>query len=166
MACSSKSAEPAKRGPWLDADWTGSDTGRLSAPAIAEWCDSLHMLEIRALQGDSGLALAIYPGNGIKPGRYDVEQPQRVDSATAGAAVGLRWFAETAIKGFQSNRGEIRLDRSTTGVLSGRFDAHLTAVNAGDRLHVRGTFRDLAVSRAARGCTRRPDSSAVDTGVN
>ena len=30
----------------MTADWTGSDTGRMSAPARAEWCDSLGVLEI------------------------------------------------------------------------------------------------------------------------
>lgn len=162
LACSRKQ-DSASRGPWLEAGWTGSDTGRISAPAIAEWCDSLGVLEIRALQGDSGLALAIYSAGQPPTGRYRVGPPQRTDSTPPGAAMALRWFAETAIKGFRGDRGEVQLQRSTAGVLSGSFDAHLTAVNAADRLHIRGTFGKLRVSPAVRGCTHRPDRSAADT---
>jgi hypothetical protein len=165
LACS-RPPDQAPHGAWLEADWTGSDTGRISAPATAEWCDSLHLLEIQALQGDTGVALAIYPGEGPRAGSYRVQAPQRVDSAPSGSAVALRWFAETAIKGFRGDSGEVRLDRSTSGVLSGRFAAHLIGVNATNRLQLRGTFRELIVRPAAEGCARRPDSSAVDTGVN
>jgi hypothetical protein len=165
FACS-PSPETSASGPRLEADWTGSDTGRIAAPATAEWCDSLRLLEIHALQGDSGFALAIYPGSTLKAGRYPVRPPQQADSAAPKAALALRWFAETAIKGFRGDSGEVRLERSSAGMLSGRFDARLAAVNATDRLTIRGTFQDLRVSSAVRGCTRRPDSSAVDTGVN
>jgi hypothetical protein len=165
LACS-RTQETTPHGPWLEANWTGSDTGRISAPAVAEWCDSLQVLELRALQGDSGLALAIHPGGSLKAGRYRIGLPRQVDSTPPGAAIALRWFAETAIKGFRGDSGEVRVDRSTSGVLSGRFDAHLAAVNAPDRLRVRGTFRELEVNPAAIGCARRPDSSAVDTGVD
>jgi hypothetical protein len=165
FACS-RSPETSPSGPRLEADWTGSDTGRITAPATAQWCDSLRLLEIHALQGDSGLALAIYPGGTLKAGRYRVRPPRQTDSVAPKAALALRWFAETAIKGFRGDSGEVRLERSSTGVLSGRFDAHLAAVNAPDRLTIRGTFQDLRVSSAVRGCTGRPDSSAVDTGVN
>lgn len=165
LACAGK-RDSGPRGPWLEAAWTGSDSGRISAPAVAEWCDSLGVLEIRALQGDSGLALAIYSVSQPPAGRYRVGSPQRTDSAPPGAAVALRWFAETAIKGFRGERGEVQLQRSTSGVLAGSFDAHLTAVTGTDRLHLRGTFGKLRVSPAVRGCTRRPDSSASDTGVH
>lgn len=162
IAACSRTRERTPSGAWLEAHWTGSDTGRISTSATAEWCDSLRVLEIRALQGDSGLALAVYPRAGLTAGRYPVGPPERVDSNPPGAAVALRWFAETAIKGLRSVRGEVRLDRSSSGVVSGDFEADLAAVNASDRLHVRGSFRGLEVRPAARGCAREPDSSSVD----
>lgn len=167
LACSRK-PEATPQGPWLESDWTGTDTGRISAPATAEWCDSLRVLEIRALQGDSGIAIAIFSERNPRAGRYPIRPPPRAgtDSSRQGAAVAVRWFAETAIKGFRGDSGEVRLERSTSGVVSGRFDAHLSAVNATDRLTIQGTFRELRERPSVRGCTPRRDSSAVVTGVN
>ena len=54
----------------LAAEWTGSDTGRIAGRAVAEWCDSLRVLEIRAVKGDTGVALAIFPADTIKPDSY------------------------------------------------------------------------------------------------
>jgi hypothetical protein len=165
LACTRKD-EVRPTGAWLEADWTGTDTGRISAPATAEWCDSLGVLEIRAVQGDTGIALAIHSPISPGSGRYPVRPPAGTDSVRQRAALAVRWFAETAIKGFRGDSGEVRLERSTSGIVSGGFSAELSAVNATDRLSIRGKYRDLEVSPATRGCARRPPGSAADTGVN
>lgn len=167
VACSRPSQGEAP-GARLEADWTGSDTGRIMASATAEWCDSLGVLEIRALRGDSGLALALYPAGAVRADSYPVRRPEAADSAPPGGAVAMRWFAETAIKGFQGDSGAIVLERADQRI-SGRFHASLRSVNDSMRLDLRGVFRDLRVVPAARGCVsgataERADSARADTG--
>ncbi|HVK01367.1 MAG TPA: hypothetical protein VM365_10885, partial [Gemmatimonadales bacterium] len=48
-------------GATLEARWVGSDSGKIVAPAVAEWCDSLRLLEVSAVHGDTGIALVLYP---------------------------------------------------------------------------------------------------------
>ncbi len=67
------------QGGHLEATWSGPDQGKISAPASAEWCPDRRVLEIRAVQGDTGIAFALYPkdtllagavpGGGSSPGR-------------------------------------------------------------------------------------------------
>ena len=47
-------------GPRLTVRWTGADTAAFGPSAIAERCDTLHLIEIRAISGDTGLGLALY----------------------------------------------------------------------------------------------------------
>lgn len=163
-ACSRSSASDGAAAR-LEADWTGADTGRIATRATAEWCDSLGLLEIRALQGDSGLALALYPGGPVRPDSYPVRPPDAADSAPPAGAVALRWFAETAIKGFQGDSGAIVLERAG-GRIAGRFHAALQSVNDPMRLDVRGTFRDLPVVPAARGCVSPATAARADSAAD
>ncbi|HEX2610544.1 MAG TPA: hypothetical protein VHK68_06000, partial [Gemmatimonadales bacterium] len=57
-ACQSASKGASGAGK-LDVSWTGREPGSISAPATASWCASRHMLEVRSIQGDTGLALAL-----------------------------------------------------------------------------------------------------------
>jgi hypothetical protein len=59
LAVAAACARPvAVGGPRLTARWTGSDTSAFSAPVVGEWCAPLRLLQIRAVIGDTGLALA------------------------------------------------------------------------------------------------------------
>ncbi len=156
-ACSA-APDAAPSGGRLEADWTGADTGRISAPATAEWCDSLRVLEIRALRGDSGLALALYPVDSVRPDSYRVLPPARAGASRPAAAVALRWFAETEIKGFRGDSGMVVLAPASGGA-EGRFEARVRSVNDADRLTIRGSFRGTPVTAAKRGCSR----SVVET---
>ena len=142
-------------------EWTGSDTGRIAAPARAEWCDSLRLLEIRAVRGDSGVALAIYPVSTARPDSYPVRPPQDADSLPPASAVALRWFAETSIKGFQSDSGLLVLE-GDGGRVSGQVTAAMRSINDEMRLDLRAAFNDLRVVPAARGCVARPPDTGVD----
>ena len=146
-------------------EWTGSDTGRLVAPARAEWCDSLRLLEIRAVHGDSGVAVAVYPVTTARPDSYPVRPPDEADSAPPASAVALRWFAETSIKGFQSDSGLLVLER-TDGRVSGHLTAAMRSINDEMRLDLRGSFRDVRIARASRGCVSRPAAQPPDTGID
>ena len=66
-----------KSGARLEVRWAGADSARFGAPATAEWCDSLDLLEIRAAAGDTGIELALYRRGGIVPGRARPRGRQR-----------------------------------------------------------------------------------------
>jgi hypothetical protein len=143
--------EPAQpEGATLEVRWVGSDTGELVAPAVAEWCDSLRLLELRAMHGDTGIAFALYPADSLTPGDYPVVAPERGDSARPAAAVALRYFAETSIRGFRGDSGSVRLAASGPG--AGTFTAQLRSATEGSRLTATGSFRGLAITAAPPGC--------------
>jgi hypothetical protein len=156
-------AEPEAR---LEVSWTGSDTGRLAGAAVAEWCDTLRMLEIRAVRGDSGAAIALFPTDRVRPDSYPVRPPAQADSTRPAAAVALRWFAETAVKGFRSDSGGVVVEPAPGGRLSGRFAATLQSATDGSRLRARGTFHGLRVVPSTHGCVPRPAAQPRDTGVH
>jgi hypothetical protein len=147
----------------LAAEWTGSDTGRMAGRAVAEWCDSLRVLEIRAAKGDTGVALAIFPADTIKPDSYPAMPPLRADSLRSAAAVAIRWFAETAIMGFQSESGAVVIETTDSQRVWGRFEARLRSVTEGSRLVLRGSFFDVPVVAAGRGCMKRRPPEPPDS---
>jgi hypothetical protein len=146
----------------LVADWSGSDTGRLVTHATAEWCDSLRMLEVRAVKGDTGLALALFPVDSVRPDSYPAVPGARADSVRPSSAVALRWFAETAIKGFQGESGEVIVEASDSQRVWGRFEARLRSITEGGRLEVKGSFFDVPIVAAKRGCVGRESAAAAE----
>lgn len=148
----------------IEVRWSGSERGRLAVEAIAEWCSALRLLEIQALAGDSGVALAIYPTDSLIAGRYRVVAPDRADSLRPAAALALRWRGPTSVKGFQSDTGSVVLRRSAAGMLSGTLAARARSVVDTGRVDVSGSFENLRVRPAARGCVRPPrDTTGADT---
>ena len=149
----------------IEAQWVGADTGKLAAPALAEWCDSLRVLELRALRGDTGIALALYPADSLVPADYRVVSPERGDSVRPAAAVALRWFAETTIQGFRSDSGSVVLTAAGPGAGAGRFTARLRSSTEGRRLRVSGSFSGLTITPAPPDCAgvpRDPDDTIPD----
>lgn len=140
----------------LQARWTGADTAAVAAPATAEWCDSLRMLEVRAIAADTGVALAIYPQGGIAPGTYPVRPPETARGAPPSVAIALRWYSRTAVMGFQGSSGELSLRRAADGSLAGGFTAKAMAVNGGAGLTLTGSFEGLRARPAPRGCYAPP----------
>jgi hypothetical protein len=145
----------AGSGPRLEVRWTGADTSAFAAPATAEWCDSLDLLEIRAIAGDTGIGLAVYRRGGIETGSYPIRKPGVADTTPPAAAVGLRWFSRTAVQGFQADSGRLQLDRTGGGELSGRFTASAHALTGAARLELTGSFERLRERPATRGCVAR-----------
>ncbi len=140
----------------LEVRWTGADTGKISALAAAEWCEDRVSLEIRAIQGDTGLGLALYPLDSIVSDSYRVVEPTRADSARPSASVALRLFSQTAIKGFQGDSGTVILKRSRSGQLSGSLAARARSVLNGAQIRLSGRFERVAVVPQERGCTAEP----------
>jgi hypothetical protein len=138
----------------IDVRWTGSERGRLAGRATAEWCPILRLLEIRAIRGDTGIALAIYPADTITPGQYRIMDPAKAESLPPAAGIALRWATQIAVKGFQGESGSVAVDRSPSGELSGRITATARSVTDTQRVTLNGGFRDLMIRPQARGCAR------------
>lgn len=147
----------------LEASWSGADTGKISAPATAEWCEPQRLLEIRAIRGDTGVALAIYPGVVLSADTYRVVAPKGADSVVPSARVALRWFGATAINGFQGDSGTVVVERTDSGELSGTMAARASSVSNSQRVMVTGKFRNLNVVDQLRGCVPDSASDAPDT---
>jgi hypothetical protein len=82
--------------------------------------------------------------------------PERADSSRPSAAVALRWFAETSIRGFRGDSGTVMLEATGRGTSAGRFSAYLRSATEGSRLMVTGSFKGLNVTPAAEGCAGPP----------
>jgi hypothetical protein len=135
---------PAEGGH-LEAKWSGPEGGRISAPASAVWCGARRLLEIRAVQGDTGIALALYAKDTLVAGRYRVMDPLKAESLPPAAGIALRWFTQNAVKGFQGDTGTVFLDRSPSGELGGSVTAGVRSVIDTQRVVVGGTFQGLTV---------------------
>jgi len=167
-------SEPARSGAGLEVQWTGADTSRFGGPASADWCDSLNLLQILAIAGDTGIGIALYPQDGVSSGDYPIKPPEAADSVPPSAAIGLRWFSETSVQGYQADSGQVTLTRTSGGVLSGRFKASARAITGKGRLRLTGSFEGLQQHPAARGCSTartpqtppRGESSEAEEGVD
>ena len=168
LACA-KPEEGTRTGPRLTVRWTGADTAAFGASATAERCDTLHLIEIRATSGDTGVGIALYDSGTVRPGSYPIRPPATAGGAAPAAALAVRWFSGTAVQGFQGDRGQLSLRRAANGDLSGTFTAQAHAIITGGHLELTGSFDGLRVAPAARGCVppsrdstaSPPDSTAT-----
>jgi hypothetical protein len=161
--CRGNSEVPS--GPRVSVRWTGADTASFSASAVAEWCASLHLLEIRAVAGDTGVGIALYPPDTIEAGRYPFRRPDVADTALPpSAALALRWFSQTTVMGYQGDSGSLTLERRPDGSLAGRFTAAAGPLVTGTRGHATGTFGGLRVVAAPSDCAGPPpaDTAGAD----
>ena len=155
LAACSKAPASAPEGGRLEVRWSGSSTGGLTAPASAEWCGRRQVLQVRAVHGDTGVALALYPGKAVKPGVYPVVDPVRAESLPPAAAVAARWLSKNLVQGFRGDSGQVRLDASGSGRYSGTVTARIRSVVDTQRVALTGTFRDLLI---------RPDTVSCEPG--
>jgi len=174
--CTGDNGRAANGPERLEVRWTGADTSAFSAPATAERCDTLELLQIRAIAGDTGIGLAVYRRGGVETGSYQIRKPEVAETMPPSAAVGLRWFSRTAVQGFQADSGELELTQASGGDLSGRFTARAHAITGNARLKLTGSFDGVRVRPATRGCVPRarrdstpgrestpgPDTTGVD----
>lgn len=150
--CRPKLREARQEGAKLEVHWTGADTADFSARAVAERCDSLELLEIRATSGDTGIALALYRSGVIEPGDYPIRRPGQARATMPSAGLALRFTARTSVLGFRGDSGKVSLRRSADGVLFGSFSAGASAAVGAGRLTLDGSFEGLRIEPAARGC--------------
>jgi hypothetical protein len=133
-----------------------------TASAVAEWCDSLGMLQIRAMTGDTGVALALYPAERPEPGVYPIRQPDVADTTRPpSAAVALRWLSKTAVQGFQGESGSVTLTRGPDGALGGVFHGWGHGVPVATRLTLAGSFEGVRPVPARTGCAGAPSGDTT-----
>ena len=160
LACAKPDAG-TRSGPRLTVRWTGADTAAFGASATAERCDTLHLIEIRAISGDTGLGLALYDSGTVRPGSYPIRLPGGADRVAPAAALALRWFSKTAVQGYQGDSGNVTLRRAANGDLSGTFTAKARSINSSARLSLTGSFDGLRIKPAALGCVPPPRDSTA-----
>jgi hypothetical protein len=126
----------------IDVRWTGADTGRLRAPAVARWCANDSVIEISGALGDSGVAVALLLSDSVSAGVFPVEMPLARRSRP-GARVALRWSGVTLIEGYYSLSGIVSVDSGAE--MNGSLEATLTNVNDRGQITLDGAFRDLSL---------------------
>ena len=151
LACQ-RPASRSSSEPHLQLTWSGKNRAQLSGAAAAEWCEPRRSLEIHTVQGDTGAALVLYPKRGLAAGTYPVVDPPKAESLPPAAGIAVRWLGQTVVQGFQGDSGSVILERSSTGVWSGRFEARARSVSDTQRIHLNGNFRDVVAKAAASGC--------------
>lgn len=166
-ACGKNEAREAGAGT-LRVEWTGADTGQLAGPAFAEWCDSLRFLQVSTIHGDTGFAFVVYPRDSVIPARYGVMPGAKADTSRPAAGLALRWFAETSIRGFRGESGEVVLAALGPGIGSGRISAKLRSATEGSRLTIKGTFEGITIVASPASCggpsPAEDDGSGDDSG--
>jgi hypothetical protein len=154
----------------LEISWDGKDRGNLAGPATARWCGLRRVLEIQAIAGDTGVALALYPKTSIAPGTFPVLEPAKAESLPPSAGVAVRWLGQTLVQGFRGDSGTVTLERSSSGAWSGRVAARARSVVDTQRIRLTGSFRDLTVRPDSQGCApadrESQDPEAQDTSVH
>ena len=120
------------------------------------------MLEVRAIQGDTGVALALYPAETLTAGVYRVVAPTSAESLAPAAALALRWLTSKTVQGFRGESGSVTLERSRTGQVSGEIKAWARSVVDTQRVTVTGSFRDLMLQLEPGTCAApgRPANAA------
>jgi hypothetical protein len=155
-------------GGHLELRWKGSARGTLAAPATADWCALLRLLEIRSVKGDTGVAIALYPTEALVSGTYPVKPPAKTGPPPPAARLAVRWPGQTAIRGFQGDSGTVVVERSAKGVVSGRVTAFAHSATDTGALEINGRFRDLVVQMPKEGCVAADTLNAppIDTLVH
>jgi hypothetical protein len=146
----------------MQAEWSGTSGGRIAGDATAEWCAPRRLLEIRAIQGDTGIAVALFPSDTLVVGRYRVVDPARAQAARPAAGIALRWFGQNAVEGFQGDSGWVELERTRSGGLSGTMEARVRSVTDTKRVRVTGRFQEVKVATQPPDCLPLDDPDAED----
>jgi hypothetical protein len=136
----------------LEAVWTGSDKGRMTAPATAIWCREARIAQVSGLIGDTGVSLLIHPDDSVAEGRYRIVDPDSTRNTRA-AAIGLRLLGQTAVVGYQSRSGWLTIERVARGRLSGRFESTAKVVTAlAGTVKLSGRFQNVPIRPGGSAC--------------
>ena len=157
-----RSEDPSGPGR-IAVSWTGADTGHLSVPALARWCDNDSVVEISGAAGDSGVAFAMLPrDSAVSPGDFPVGLPLH-DRIRPSARVALRWVGEMLTEGYYGLRGTVTVDSGSS--LSGSVQATLRSVNNSKEISLNGTFTRVRIQPGAAASCGMAPAAPGDTGT-
>jgi hypothetical protein len=142
----------------LSASWKGSakTSGTLKTTATANWCAAGHLLEIMGIAGDSGIAVLLYPADGVKSGSFAVIDPLHEPVHTGAAAVAARWPDGEQIVGYRGVKGTATL-KVDAGTISGSITSTMLRPGAQpDSVSFDATFSALQADSGIGACP--PDS--------
>jgi len=105
-------------GARLAASWVNETKEKttVSLPAEAIWCARLHLLQVTAVSGDTGIGLAFHPGDSALSGAYQVHEGEKLPTSGRTVSAAGRWFTETLIRGYQADSGGAVLREEKPGV--------------------------------------------------
>jgi hypothetical protein len=137
------------------AEWSGSQRGRFIAPASATFCPESGILELVAVRGDTGVGLALYPGDFNQPvaGSYPVFGSAMPEPPRPGSGAALRWFSGIDLAAFEAASGTVELNPADT-LLSGTFALRMQQPTGTDTLVMNGRFSAVPLHRLEAGCSR------------
>lgn len=148
----SPTAGPDRPGT-LAVEWSGSHTGGFAAPATASWCAADSLVEILAVQGDTGVGLTLLVPDSLRPTNYPAFAPEIQVDWRPLATAALRWFASSEVLGFESVSGVVGVTAVAAGA-SGTIDVRLKAATGLDTLHLTGRFTAVTVEPSRGPCGR------------
>ena len=150
--------QPSATGGSLTADWVGLDTGRVEAAPRAIWCVGDQRLELTAEQGDAGVGLALYPLDSLVSGEYPAFDQGADTIHRPGVAAGVRWFTESAVRGYQGDSGGLTLTREGER-MAGRFSFRLRSLEGSDTVRMTGQFSGARAGACPADTAAAPDST-------
>lgn len=158
-----RAAEPvvegAPVGGTVQVRWEDGDTisMALAATGTARWCEAGRWLEVSALQGDTGVMIALFPGDSLVTGSYPValSVPESL-RVRPGATVGVRWFAPGVVAGYRGWQGAVELTDAQNELVSGHLAVDAMPVAGDGTIAVEGTFEQVPLISADSGCRALP----------
>jgi len=115
----------------LTAHWTvPGDTAaaRMTTPVTGRWCVGPGRLDLRAVAGDTGLAIAVYPSDSTAlDGDYAVLVPGGQLEVRPSAGVALRWVGKVLVQGWWGDSGSVTLTGGLVRGLSGHGEVWLVS---------------------------------------
>ena len=139
---------PAGRRGTLTVHWgSGADSAARTMPATATWCPGPSRYDVRAVVGDTGFGMAVYPvDTNALSGSYPVLAPGGSVQVRPAAAVALRWMGKVEVQGWWADSGSVSFTSGRLGGLSGSGQARLVSNLGPDSVTpVDFSFRGLRV---------------------
>jgi hypothetical protein len=155
LACRSSRAARGPVAGQLELNWR--DSGRvvaLVAPAEANWCAGDTLLELLAIQHDTGIGISLVARDSLRADSFPVIQGGVFIPKRPYAAGALRTLGATDLKSYTSIWGLVTVTDSRGKRVSGGFDMHVTLSGGHDTLHLTGGFDRVPVATAGLPCGR------------
>jgi hypothetical protein len=148
----------ASRGPaegQLELTWRDSARAvTLHAPVEARWCAGDTLLELLALQHDTGFGISLLARDSVRADSFPVILGGVYVAKRPYAAAALRTLGATDLKSYVSIWGLVTLSDARRTQVSGNFDMHVAQSGGHDTLHLIGGFNRVLVTPAGLPCGR------------